>query len=122
MALPSLHPLLKEQTVQAFTVSCATSPIAAVARASFRGTLRKVGLVVTAAFTTDMSVAVAIKGTAVGGSPFTVTAASSALGTTASLVCTSPCEVNEDDIVSFTPSGSTGTAVAAACFAVIKAT
>ncbi len=120
MALTVNHPTLKEQSVCCHTPSTASSPIAAYARAPFRGKIVKVGLVVNGAFTTDMSVAVAINGTAVTGSPFTVTASGSAAGTMGTLVPTGANSVNEDDYISFTPSGSTGSSITGHCFAVIQ--
>lgn len=130
MALPVFHPLF-EAVIHCHSASVGTTPIAAVARAPFKGTIIKVGLIVEAAFTTDMSVAVAVipnvaggtapgSGTAVTGSPFTVTASNSALGTTGTMVPTGTNTVQEDDTISFTPSGSTGSAVPGTFFAVIR--
>jgi len=130
MALPTAHPL-HEVTIHCHSASVGASPIAAVARVPSKGTIIKVGLVVEAAFTTDMSVAVALipsvaggaapgAGTAVTGSPFTVTAANSAAGTTGTMVPTGANACNEDDTILFTPSGSTGTNVPGTFFAVIR--
>ncbi len=118
MALPTNHPL-KEITIHCHTASCASTPIAAVMRAPLAGFVISVAAVAEAAFTTDMSVAVAIiaavaggtapaAGVAMTGSPFTVTAANSAIGTSASLIPSAANFVNEGDLISFTPSGSTG--------------
>jgi hypothetical protein len=76
--------------------------------------------VVNGAFTTDNSVAVAINGTAVTGSPFTITASGSAAGTSATMVPSGANLVNEDDYISFTPSGSTGASVTGTYFALIQ--
>lgn len=130
MALPVFHPLF-EVVVYAHSASVGATPIAAVARVPFKGTIIKVGLVVEAAFTTDMSVAVAVipsvaggtapgGGTAVTGSPFTVTASNSAAGTTGTMVPTAANTCNEDDTILFTPSGSTGSNVPGNFFAVIR--
>jgi hypothetical protein len=130
MALPVAHPL-NEVTVHCHSASVGATPIAAVARVPFKGTITKVGLVVEAAFTTDMSVAVAVipsvaggtapgSGTAVTGSPFTVTAANSAAGTTGTMVPTGANTCNEDDTIIFTPSGSTGSNVPGTFFATIR--
>lgn len=121
MPLTTNHPLLKEQTVQCHSASVGTTPVAAVTRVPFRGKAVKCGVVVGGAFTVDMSVAVAINGVAVTGSPFTVTAAGSGVGTIASFIPSGANAVNEDDVISFTPSGSTGTAVPGTFFAVIQA-
>lgn len=130
MALPIFHPLF-EAIVHCHSASVGATPIAAVARMPFKGTIVKVGLVVEAAFTTDMSVAVALipsvaggaapgGGTALTGSPFTVTAANSAAGTTGSMIPTGANTCQEDDTLLFTPSGSTGSNVPGTFFAVIR--
>lgn len=130
MPLPTNH-TLKEVTIHCHTASCGASPIAGVARFPFVGRIIKCGMVAEAAFITDMSVAVAIipnvaggtapgSGTAVTGSPFTVTAANSAAGTTGSMIPSGASAYgNEDDTILFTPSGSTGTNVPATFFATI---
>ena len=131
MALTVNHPTLKETTVFCHTASSTGTPIAAVARCPFRGKIVKVGGVVEAAFTTDMSVAVALisapaagaapgAGTAITGSPFTITAANSAAGTQGSMIPTGANNCNEDDVILFTPSGSTGTNIPATFYAVIQ--
>lgn len=130
MALPSNH-TLDEAVVYCHTASCGATPIAAVTRFPFRGKIIKCGSIAEAAFTTDMSVAVAIipsvaggtapgAGTAVTGSPYTVTASNSAAGTTGTMTPTAANTGNEDDTILFTPSGSTGSNVPMTFFAVIK--
>lgn len=130
MALPTAHPL-QETVVHCHSASVGASPIAAVTRAPFAGRIIKVGLVVEAGFTTDMSVAVSVipnvaggtapgSGTAVTGSPFTVTASNSAAGTTGTMLPTGANSVGEDDTIIFTPSGSTGANVPGTFFAVIR--
>jgi hypothetical protein len=120
VAIPQAHPVLKERTIHCHTASCASTPIAAVMRLPFRGKAVKVGGVVEAAFTTDMSVAVAINGTAVTGSPFTITASGSAIGTMGTLVPSGANTFNEDDYMTFTPSGSTGSNVPCTFFADVQ--
>lgn len=130
MSLPNNH-TNKEATIHCHTASSAASPIAAVMRAPFAGYVISVAGVVEAAFTTDMSVAVAIiaavaggtapaAGVAMTGSPFTITASNSAIGTSTSLVPTGANFVNEGDLISFTPSGSTGTNIPATFSATIR--
>lgn len=132
MTLPNPHPMLKEVTVHTATNSIASTPLACSARAPFRGKIVKIGGVSHGIFTTDCSIAVAIitsvaggtapgGGTAVTGSPMTLTASNSALGTSASFVPTGANVVNEDDLITFTPSGSTGTTIGATFYAVIQA-
>ena len=122
MALPTLHPLLHEQTFSTSTQSIASTPLACVMRAPFAGKVVKVSGVSNGIFTTDCSIAVAIipsvaggtapgGGTAISGSPFVLTASNSAAGTSSTLIPTAETFVNEGDLVMFTPSGSTGTTI-----------
>ena len=67
MALPTNHPLLKEQTFTASTNSIASTPLACAIRAPFRGVIVLIGGVSHGAFTTDCSVAVVIKAAVAGG-------------------------------------------------------
>jgi hypothetical protein len=120
MALTLNHPTLKEETVTCHTASSAGTPIACVARLPFRGKVVKVGFVVGAAFTTDMSVAVAISTVAITGGTITVTASGSAIGTMGTAIPTGANTFVEDDYITFTPSGSTGTNIPGTAFAVIQ--
>jgi hypothetical protein len=132
MALPTPHPTLKEQTFSCSTQSMGATPLAAVIRAPFRGKIVLLGAVAHGTFITDNSVAVAIvpvvaggtapgAGTAITGSPMTLTASNSAAGTSASMVPSGANFVNEGDLISFTPSGSTGTTIGATYTATIQA-
>lgn len=131
MALPVNHPL-DEQTVTTFTASIASTPLACVAIAPFRGRIVKCSGVSHGAFTTDCSVAIAIiaaatggtapgAGTAITGSPLVLTASNSAAGTTSSMVPTGANYVNEGDLIMFTPSGSTGASIGGTFSAAIQA-
>jgi hypothetical protein len=111
MALPVNHPI-NEARVNAHSPSVGASPIAAYCVAPFRGKLIKVIGVINGAITTaDCSCAVAINGTAVTGSPFVITQSGSGAGTTGSLLPSGANIVNEDDYVSVTPSGASGSTV-----------
>ncbi len=121
MALPVNHGL-DEETFSTSTNSIASTPLAAVIRVPFRGQINRLGAVSHGAFTTDCSVAVAVivavaggaapgAGTAVSGSPMTLTASNSAAGTSTSMIPTANTFVNEGDLIMFTPSGSTGTTI-----------
>lgn len=131
MALPVLHPI-DEQTFSCSTNSIASTPLAAVIRVMFRGQIMRLGAVSHGAFTTDCSVAVAIikavaggtapgAGTAVSGSPMTLTASNSAAGTSTSMTPTANTFVDEGDLIMFTPSGSTGTTIGGTFSAAIVA-
>ena len=131
MALPVNH-VLNEVTVFAHSPSIGTTPIVAVARSPFRGKVVKVGLVINGAITgAACSTAVNIipnaadatapgSGTAITGSPFVVTNTNSAAGSTNSFVPTSANAINEDDLITFTPSGATGSSVTGTYYAVIR--
>lgn len=120
MALTELHPS-SEVTVQCHSASIGASAAAAYVRAPFRGTIRKLGGVTGGTITTaDSSVAVAINGTAITGSPFLMTVAGAAAGQHFSLVPTGANTVNEDDVISFTPSGASGSSIPGSFYAVIR--
>jgi len=122
MALPTPHPMLLERFYSASTNSIASTPLACAIRVPFRCRINLVTGVSHGAFTTDCSVAVAIiaavaggtapgSGTAITGSPLVLTASNSAAGTSASMTPTGANVANEGDLVTFTPSGSTGTTI-----------
>jgi hypothetical protein len=120
MALPELHPV-NEVTVQAFSRSIGASPEAAYVRVPFRGRVLKVGCVTQGAITTaDAAIATAINGTAISGGAITVTVAGAAAGQLFSALPTAARDVNEDDVISFTPSGASGANIGAQMFAVIR--
>lgn len=130
MALPNTHPFIAERTLHTSTNSIASTPLACVVRVPFRCKVIKIGGVSHGAFTTDCSVAVAGitavaggtapgSGTAITGSPLVLTASNSAAGTSASYVPTGANVFNEDDLISFTPSGSTGTTIGGTFYAVV---
>lgn len=122
MALPNTHPMLQERCYSTSTNSIASTPLACVIRAPFRCKVIQVTGVSHGAFTTDCSVAVAIipsvaggtapgSGTAITGSPLVLTASNSAAGTSATMTPSGANIANEGDLISFTPSGSTGTTI-----------
>ena len=118
MALTKNHPLT-EHVLYAYSSSLGTSPIVAYARAPFRGKITKVGVIQNGAVTGTSTVTTAINGTSITGGAVSVTA-----GSAGSLFTASPTAANtvaEDDVVSFTPAGATGT-VTGQCFAVIVRT
>jgi hypothetical protein len=119
MALPTNH-AFTEVRVSCHSPSVGGSPIAAYATSPIRGRIIKVGGVINGAITSaDCSVAVAINGVAVTGSPFTITQAGSAAGTMGTMTPTGANTVNEDDYISFTPSGASGSTITGNFWAVI---
>jgi hypothetical protein len=120
MALPELHPV-SEVTIQAFSRSIGATPEAAYVRAPFRGRVLKLGCVTQGAISTaDATIATAINGAAITGGAITVTASGAAAGQLFSATPTAARDVNEDDVISFTPSGASGANVGGQMFAVIR--
>jgi len=116
MALTELHPV-SELQVMAFTSSLGSTPVATYARAPFRGKVLKVGVVQSAAVTGTATVTAAINGAAITGGAMSVTGGSA--GSHFSAIPSGANDVNEDDVISFTPAGATGT-VTGHCYAVIR--
>jgi hypothetical protein len=120
MSLPTPHPFTEAQ-IGAHSASIGASAAAAYARVPFRGKLKQVGVVANGVITTaDCSIAVAINSIAISGSPFTLPVAGAAAGQLATLVPTADTGVNEDDVISFTPSGASGSSIGGSFFAVVR--
>ena len=120
MALPELHPL-SELQVTCFTASVGTNPIAAHVRAPFRGKILKVWSILGATISGgDATITTAINGTAITGGAITIANSGSAVGDYDSADPTAANDVNENDVISFTPAGATATAGACAFGAVIR--
>jgi len=117
MALPELHPV-NEAVVFAHSGQIGASPAAAYARVPFRGKILKVGVVQSGAVTGTGTVATAVNGNAIAGGSLSVTGG--AAGTLFTAVPTAVNDVNEDDVISFTPSGATGANIPATFHAVIR--
>ena len=116
MALTELHPVSETQ-VMAFTSSLGGSPVPTYVRAPFRGKVLKVGVVQSATVSGTATVTTAVNGAAITSGVVSVTG-----GTAGSHFFATPSganDVNEDDVISFTPAGATGTATGH-CYAVIR--
>lgn len=121
MSLPVNHPL-NEVTVTCHSASVGGTPIAAYCRAPFRGKIVKTFSVLGGTLTTaDAAVAVAVNGSAVTNGGLTISYSGSAAGDFDSAVPTAANTVNEDDVISFTPSGASGSNIPAQFGAVIRA-
>src|SRR5215510_280534 len=120
MALPTNH-TIDEVIVQAFSRSIGGTPEAAYIRAPFRGRILKVGCVTQGVITTaDATIATAINGTSITGGSITVTVAGAAAGQHFSATPTAARDVVEDDVVSFTPAGASGSSIGGQMYAVFK--
>jgi hypothetical protein len=120
MSYPGVKNNLTEH-VYSHSPSIGASPVASYMRIPFRCQIRKVGVVAAGAITTaDCSIAVALNGTAISGSPFTLPVASAGAGEVASLTPTANVYANEDDYLSFTPSGASGANIPATFFAAVR--
>jgi hypothetical protein len=112
MTLPGNH-TIKTIDLTAYSPSVGASPIAAYIRAPFRCQIMKVTSIIGGAITTaDASVACAVN----GGSAFAtidVVQPGSAAGQLNSATPAALTFANEDDVISFTPSGAGGAAVPA---------
>ncbi len=130
MALTVLHHQLVDTQVEGHTASIGASPIAAQMRAPFRGRIVKVGCVTGGTITTSSAVmTLAVNGTNVTGGTFSVTLAGAAAGqhfsnsSLPSLNATATAAngfVQEDDVITLTPSNASGSSIPGACYAVIK--
>src|SRR3977135_259663 len=90
MAYPSVHQFSVNH-VTAYCSSIGGTPVSTYIRVPYRCTLAQIDAVTHGIITTaDCSVAVALNGTAISGSPFLIPVASAAAGQVASLTPTSP--------------------------------
>ncbi|MBN9601822.1 MAG: hypothetical protein J0G33_02705 [Afipia felis] len=111
MAYPNIH-TLNTLHLTTNSPSVGTSPVVAYVRGPFRGKILKFTGVLRGAITTaDGTITVAVNGTTVG--TIAVPQSGSAAG---QLFVGSPttnalAQVNEDDVISFTPSGASGSSI-----------
>jgi len=109
MPLPN-NRTLNTADLTAYTPSCGAAPVAAYIRAPFRCRLLKVTGILGGAITTaDGTVTVTVNSTPVAS--FAVPQSGSAAGQLFSAAPASPAYLNEDDVVTLTPSGASGTSV-----------
>jgi hypothetical protein len=122
MALPANH-TFNTVDLTAYTPSCGTTPVVAYIRANMRGVVKKyTGIIGGAITVADATITVAnvTQGTTLG--TFALTQSGSAAGLLFSGAPTTNAlsQVNEDDVISFTPSGATGTTIPAHFSLVIR--
>src|SRR5262249_36164085 len=120
MAYPSTHKLTVVHFL-AHSPSIGASPVAAYLRVPFRCSIEKLTAVANGAITTaHCSIPVALAVAALSGGPFALPVAGAAAGQVASMTPTAKPYPNEDDPISFTPSGASGANVAGNFTAVLK--
>lgn len=114
------HPLTEEQ-LSCHTASVGGTPVAAHIRAPYRAKVILVGSILGGAITSaDATIATAINGTAITGGSITITQSGSAVGDLDTAAPSGANQVNEDDVISFTPSGASGSSIPCGFFAVLK--
>lgn len=111
MSLPGNH-TVNTTYLTAYSASVGGTPLAVYFRVPFRCRILQVGGVLRGAITTaDASVACAVNaGTAF--TTLTLTQSGSAAGSSFTQTPASPSYANQDDVVSFTPSGASGSSIA----------
>jgi hypothetical protein len=112
MSLPVPHPL-KEYHLNAWSPSIGATPKVAYARVPKKGRLVAATCVQDAAVTGTAAIAVAINGTAISSLALSVTGGAAGTLFRADASSTDPADVNEDDVISLTPSGATGSVAGA---------
>jgi hypothetical protein len=110
MALPVPHPL-KEYHLNIYCSSIGASPVAGFAAVPKKGRIIGIKGVQSAAVTGTAAVAVAINGgSALSSLALAMTGGGAGAEFSAAANSTDAADVNEDDVISVTPSGATGTA------------
>lgn len=113
MALTVNHPTLKETFQTVYCPSIGGTPVAAYVRVPFRAKVGKVGVIAQGAITTaDCTVTVAVNGTTNTALAGTLPLTGAAAGQVATWSPTTNVYVNEDDYITFTPSGASGASIA----------
>jgi len=112
MSLPAPHPL-KEYHLTAYAAQIGATPAAAFVAVPKKGRIVKIMGVQSAAVTGTSAIAVAINGgAAIASAALAMTGGGAGTEFSAAVNSTDAADVNEDDVISFTPSGATGSATA----------
>jgi len=113
MALPTNHPLLRENFATVYCPSIGSSPVAAYIRVPYRARIGKVSVIPQGTITTaDCTVTVAVNGTTNTALAGTLPVSGAAPGVAAVWTPTTTVVVNEDDYITFTPSAASGSSIA----------
>jgi hypothetical protein len=122
MALP-VNRSLKDYTLNCFTPSIATSPTAAQLVVPFSGRIVKTYGVSYGTTTGTTAVAVAVNGgTAISSAALSIAAGGAGVEVeaTPSTSDFNACQVKDGDVISFTPSGGTGSSIGGTFHALIR--
>ena len=120
MAYPSTH-RFNVIHKSSHSASIGASPVASYMYLPLRCQIMQIDAVTHGTITSaDCSVAVALNGTAISGSPFTIPVSGAAAGETATLTPSSPVYANPGDTLSFTPSGASGSNIPATFSAALR--
>lgn len=118
MALPVNEPV-NETSVYATTTSCATTPVAAISILPVKGRIARTFAVAYGTTTGTIAVAIATTSSASGiTSNLTIAAGAGSIGSED--FPTGATTVMEGDVITFTPSGGTGSSIGATFCAVIR--
>src|SRR5438105_62053 len=119
MALPIKEPFTKYQ-IETISASIGTTPQVAYVRVPKRGRILQVGVIPTGNVSGTLAIAVAINaGTAISSAAISQASAAAATLYGATLNSTDSADVNEDDVISFTPSGGGNASITGYFFALI---
>jgi len=114
MAIPGNHPFLKEAFETIYCSSIGGTPVSTYIRAPFNCRIGTMSVTPHGAITTaDCAIAVAVNGTANSNLAGTLPVSGAAAGTPAVWTPLIPTYVAEGDIIKFTPSGASGSSIAA---------
>lgn len=112
MALTVNHPTLKEARFGIATTSIGGTPVACYGGIPYRGRISKISAVTQGSITTaDCTITVAINGTTNTALGFTIPVSGAASGQIVTMTPTTAVYVNEDDVITFTPSGASGASI-----------
>lgn len=122
MAYPGQHKL-RDAYLYSYCTSIGGTAVACYFRMPFRGTILKVAACAQGAITSaDCTVAYALNGTANTAGNLTIPVASAAAGQVASATPTANLTFAEDDYVTLTPSGASGSSIACMFTLIIRDT
>lgn len=111
MALPGTH-RFRDSTVRMKSTSIGTTPVACYGRVPHRGTVMLVAACTEGTITSaDCTVAFALNGSANTAGNLTIPVAGAATPQTAKAIPTAQIYVVEDDLITLTPSGASGSSI-----------